>query len=129
MGQENPAADAAAAQGTAPVEEKQPRSFGQSLKDGAGNVLRFTSVVRKDGTVDMHATHITKDKNGEPLSARGASQSFTSIEAGRKGLEKAVNKAKDAGWSASKGAGAAKQKPDTFDLSTLPTPKAAPKVK
>jgi hypothetical protein len=117
----NPAADA---QGTAPVEPKQPRSFGSSLKDGAGNILRFTSVVRKDGTVDMHATHITKDKEGKPVSARGASQKFPNLEAGRAGLEKAARKAKDAGWSQSKGAGVARQKPDTFDLASLPKPRS-----
>lgn len=118
-----------AAQGDAPTEPKAPRSFGATLKDGAGNLLRFTSVVRKDGTVDMHATYITKNKDGEPVSARGASQKFPNVEGGRKGLEKAVVKAKEAGWAASKAAGVARVKPDTFDLSSLPTPKAAPKVK
>lgn len=100
-----------------------PKSTGVTLHDAAGDVMRVTAVVKKDGTATTYVIHRVLDDEGKTKSAtRGATQFHPNMDAAVSAVEKIKAQLVAAGWQARQTrVGAAK--PDAFDLAHLPAPK------
>lgn len=111
----------AAATATAPS-----KSYGTSLSDPSGAMLRFTALVRKDGTVTTFGTYHDgkRDAEGKAInpSQRGATKQHPDMAAARKEIDKLTKGAIEKGWQAKK-ARAFRSKADSFAADSLPTAK------
>jgi hypothetical protein len=110
-------------------EEKRPvRSVNVNLRDGHGSRLKISVKAKKDGTATTFAVHSTKGGAGKKwVNVRGATEHHAGVEAARVEFEKLVATALKAGWVRRERSGGFKAKPDAFDASHLPSPKATKK--
>jgi hypothetical protein len=99
-----------------------PKSTGVSLFDEAGNTMRITAVVKKDGTASTYVVHKVLGSDGKTKTqTRGATQVHDDMEAARAALDRIKKKAVSAGWQ-EKTSKVGRAKPDEFDIAHLPKP-------